>query len=178
MGKLTNLNPAPTDAYLPANPTLIEFGVDSINFIDFRLQPVSPATPANDFDVRILASQGIGQNGRGRLDVQADLFNVISKLSLSGGAQIARLLMANLSIDLPSISAGAVHHINVTVGGALAGDVAFFVPTVDLYNGLSHFNIQAVVISTSTIRLYFHNLYSAAVDVANFPAKLLIIGFG
>jgi hypothetical protein len=112
------------------------------------------------------------------LDVQADLFNVISKLSLSGGAQIARLLMANLSIDLPSIPAGAVHHINVTVVGALAGDVAFFVPTVDLYNGLSHFNIQAVVISTSTIRLYFHNLYSAAVDVAVFSAKLLIIGFG
>ena len=178
MGKLTNLNPASVQEYLPANPTSIEFGLANVNFIDFHLTPPTGIDPSTvDFDARMIVTEGIGQNGRAKVALQASLFNIIGKFSVGGGAQIARLLMADLLIDLPSIAPGAVHHIDVDIAGVVTGDIAFFVPTTDLYNGLWCFNIQSVVIGASKTRLYFQNLYSAALNIVSFPGKLLVIGF-
>jgi hypothetical protein len=179
MGKLTNLNDLSTQ-YLPLNPTALEFGHGDVNLLDFHVKS-SPASL--DFDGRFIASEGIGQNGKCNLALQVGLFSLLCKVAISGtlqvngGVQLARLLVNTTYIDLPSIPAGGIYDIYMSVPGALVGDIAFFVPTAELYNGLWTVQIQAAITNNNTARVYFHNLYNAAVDIAPFAGKLLVLGF-
>jgi hypothetical protein len=175
MGKLTNLNPpTPNPQYLPENPIQIEFRKSSSNFIDFH---VDPSDESIDFDARCIVFNGQNQNGKATVSWQASLFQILGNLQLGTGASLARILSGTATVDLPSIAAGSRAHVEIAVAGSQVGDLAFFVPTVDLYNGLWCFNIQAVVITNGVVRVYFHNLFSTALDIAAFPARLLVIGF-
>jgi hypothetical protein len=175
MGKLTNLNDLSAQ-YLPVNPIVLEFGHGDVNVIDFHVKPSSPGI---DYDVRFLASNGVSQNGQGTLALQAKLFNLLCSVAIGGGgAQIARLLMVPTFFDLPSIAPGGIYDVYISVPGAQIGDVALFCPTADLYNGLWAMNIQASITNTNVARLYFHNLFTASVDVAPFSGKLIVLGFG
>jgi len=160
--------------YLPKNPTVIEWGWGDFNILDFH---VSPSPPTLDFDARIIASGGTGQNGKCNLSLQAAFFSVIANFGINGGASIVRLLMAQTYIDLPSIAAGGIYDIYMSIPGALPGDIAFFLPTVELYNGLWTIHIQAAITANNVARVYFRNAYNTAVDIAPFSGKLLVIGF-
>jgi hypothetical protein len=159
---------------LPKNPTSIEFGHAQVNVVDFH---AGTGSTTIDFDVRILASNGISQNGRGNLSIQAALFSLIANLSINGGVQIARFLMGATYIDLPPISAGGVYDIYMNIPGAVPGDIAFFLPTVDLYNGLWTFHIQAAITANNVARIYFKNGFTSSLDISAFSGKLLVIGF-
>jgi hypothetical protein len=179
MGKLTNLNDFSTQ-YLPLNPRGLKFGHDEFNVIDFH---VKQSPPSINYDGRIIASEGIGQNGKCNLAIQVGLLSLLCNVAISGtlqangGAKLARLLVAPTYIDLPSIPAGGIYDIYMSVPGVLVGDLAFFVPTAELYNGLWTVQIQAAITNNNTARVYFHNLYPSAVDIAPFAGKLLVLGF-
>jgi hypothetical protein len=159
---------------LPKNPTSIEFGHAEVNVVDFH---AGSGSATIDFDVRILASNGISQNGRGNLSIQAALFSLISNLSINGGVQIARFLMAATYIDLPPISAGGVYDIYMSIPGAIPGDIAWFLPTTNLYNGLWTFHIQAAITANNVAQIYFKNGFTSSLDISAFSGKLLVIGF-
>ncbi len=160
--------------YLLKNPPGIEFSREGVNVLDFH---VEPSPPSIDFDVRIAARDGTGQNGGGTLSLQAGFLNLLTKVGINGGAQIQRLLVVPTYVDLPPIAAGGIYDIYMSVTGAQVGDVAVFFPTAELYNGLWAFHIQAAVTNNNVARIYFHNLYNTSLDIGGFSGKLLIIGF-
>lgn len=165
------LNPHPQ--YLPNRPTGIEFALDNANYIDFH---VNPSPVSLDFDARIIASLGTGQNGQARVQLQAGLFNVVANFSINGGAQIARFLSLTTTIDMPSTNAGAVGQINQNIPGAVMGDLALFTP-LTMPTNLPFFNIQSVVSAAGVATLYFHNLSTSAIDLPSFSGRLLVLGF-
>lgn len=204
MGKLTNLNPPPAIAdadvpenitrdqeavalvaaheqksaphvgHMPINPLHIELGQGLQNILDFH-----GGTSPVDFDVRIVSSGGIGQNGRGNLSLQAAEINLIGSivLSLNGGAKLKRSLMGQFQINPPSVAAGGVIDIALSFPGVVAGDVAIFSPVSNPYNGLWTFNVSAYCVQNAVI-LFFHNAYTvAAVDLPEFTAKIVVFGF-
>jgi hypothetical protein len=164
----------PHSQYLTKNPTSMEWGHAEVNVMDFH---GGTGSPTIDFDVRILASNGISQNGKGHLSIQAALFSLISNLSINGGVQIARFLMAATYIDLPPISAGGVYDIYMSIPGAIPGDIAWFLPTTNLYNGLWAFHIQAAITANNVAQIYFKNGFTSSLDISAFSGKLLVIGF-
>jgi hypothetical protein len=98
-------------------------------------------------------------------------------VSLNGGSQLARLLQTQTYIDLPPIAPQGIYDIFISVPGALVGDVVYFCPLADLYNGLWTFNINAAVTAASVVRIYFHNLYNNSLDVGAFSAKVVVMAF-
>jgi hypothetical protein len=174
---VASANPHPQ--YLAVNPPSIEMGIANVNFLDFHLTPPPGVDPSTvDFDARLIVSEGIGQNGKAKVALQASVFDVLARVSVNTGSQLSRLLSTSVTLDLPSISSGARSHLDVTLAGAQPGDVAFFLPTTDLNtSGLWCFNIQSVVVTTGSVRIYFHNLFSTALDIAPFSGRLLVIGF-
>jgi hypothetical protein len=162
-------NPHPQ--YLLKTFTGVDFGLGDYNVVDFHVNP-SPSTL--DFDARIIASGGLGVNGQCTLSVQAALLNLFCKLSIGGGAQVARLLVSSTYIDLPAIAAGGIYDIYMSIPGAQIGDIAFFVPTTELYNGLWVMHIQAAVTNNNVARIYFRNGHNSTVDAfALFLRKLV-----
>lgn len=161
----------PHSEYLSKHPTGIEFGANTVNIIDFH------TGQALDFDARFIAIGGDSNQAGANVALQANLFTLVSKFNFHEGATLSRIFMASTYIDLPSIGSQSVYDIFISIPGAVLGDLAFFVPTTDLFNGLWPFNIQAAVTNSNIARIYFHNLYGAAVDVPAFPAKLIVIGF-
>ena len=168
------LSEDPHAQYLPRKPKGIEFELNDANYLDFHVTP-SPRTI--DFDARLICSEGISQNGKATLALQAGLFNIIAKLSLNDGPALGRLLTTTTTIDLPLIASGGVVEINRNIsGGAAVGDIAFFVPT-EMPLGLAFINIQAIISSVGVAKIYFHNFSSSALDISAFSGRLLVFGF-
>ena len=158
---------------MPINPTHVEFGLAPQNIIDFH-----GGTQMVDFDVRVMVSGGIGQTGRGDISVQANNFSLVggTSLSLNGGAAIKRLLMADFIINPPSVPAGGVADISLSLPGTVGGDAIIFTPVSNPYNGLWTFNVKAFA-ATNVVLVFFHNVYSTALDLPPFTAKVVALGF-
>lgn len=174
----------PHQQYLLKYFTGLEFGLAEYNVIDFHANanPIPskdfllPDSTPVDFDVRLIASLGSGQNGQGTLAVQAALLNLLCKFCISGGAQVARLLASPISVDLPAVAAGGLYELSVNLSGAQVGDMAIFTPT-QMPSGLAMFKIMAAVTSPGVARLYFHNLSNTSLDLPTFAGRLLVLGF-
>jgi len=158
-------------AYLLKNPTELEFGQAEFNNIDFNTGPIK-----TDFAGRIIVSGGGNLNGLAQILFQFALANFNSKVSVNGGAQLSRFLLATTTVDLPGINSGATAEITRSVTNALVGDIVFFVPT-EMPVGLSFLNFQAIISSAGVARVVFRNLSSAALDIVAFSAKILVVGF-
>jgi len=161
----------PHSQYLFANPTAIEFGLDTFNSLDFHT-----GSSLRDFDVRLIGSGGGATNGLGQLLLQAALFNINSKIAINGGAQLSRLLSATTTVDLPPIAAGATFDVSLTIANAVIGDLAFFYPT-QLPINISFFNIRAIINSAGTSLIRFQNLANSTLDIAAFTGRLIVLGF-
>lgn len=166
---------APHSGHLPKNPTGIEFGQALNNIFDFHA-----GTEPVDFDARLVASAGTGQNGRGSLSLQAGRLDLVGGLllSLNGGASLRRVLVGEFSINPPNVAVASVADIDLSLPGAVAGDFVVFTPVTTPYNGLWAFNTTAVCLAANTVKVFFHNAYNAPVDVPQFTARVLVIGFG
>jgi hypothetical protein len=162
--------------YLPVNPVHIEFKPSQFNIIDFNTQQGSNGEQVRDFDGRISASGGGVTNALGFLLFQFAHIQFNSKVSINNGAQLARLLSAVQSIDLPSVGPGTQVSVAIAVAGAVLGDAVLFFPVTVVAN-LTFFSIQAIITAAETVTIYFRNLSSSAIDLPAFSARIVVLGF-
>lgn len=85
-------------------------------------------------------------------------------VQLGDGSVVSYIKKAAVSVDLPSISAGAVSESTVTVSGAAAGDAVIANPPANLAAGLAV--VGAYVSAANTVKLRVLNSTGAPIDEA------------
>lgn len=136
---------------------------DSVNLlIDGFLLGVNQAPPANaENRSRMVVVQG-GTGTRDRLywvRREADGSYYLAEVA---EGPIRRTLTAAVTVDPPSLGAGAIAEFNVTVSGAEPGDVAIAgFSSV----GTNPFQITANVSASNTVRVLFRNAGSTTIDL-------------
>jgi hypothetical protein len=168
---------APHPGHMASNPTAIEFGLANSNFIDFHV-----GSEIIDFDVRIMATGGVEQNGRGDLSIQASRLDLVGDilLSINGGADLKRLLVGSYAINAPSVPAGTggLWTTYLNLPGAMPGDIAIFCPTSNPSdNGLWAFAVHVCVTAADQVKLFLRNTYPTAVDLPSIEAKVVVLRF-
>ncbi len=83
-------------------------------------------------------------------------------------------ITGSTTFDFPSTSAASASATDVTVTGALVGDMVIVKPTT---SGSAVGKVIGVVVSTNTVRLSFYNETNAAVDPPSATYNILVIPF-
>jgi len=78
------------------------------------------------------------------------------------GVQGGWFEVGTITVDPPSIAAGATANVDITVSGAAVGDVIFVMPPSDLEGDLKV--LGASVVAANTVRIGLKNEGSVAVD--------------
>lgn len=100
-------------------------------------------------------------------------------LPTEADARYFRGISATFTVDPPSIAAGSLHKVFFTVNGANVGDfcAASFVGINLFEKAAWPFVIAAVVEASNTIGFYLRNDHSAAIDLAAFQVRILVVNF-
>jgi hypothetical protein len=95
-------------------------------------------------------------------------------LNIGSGSDVTKITKAVVSIDPPSIAAGAVADVAVTVTGAVVGDsVVVNPPTAGLTAGL--LVCQARVSAANTVTVRLHNASAGVIDEAAANWAVLVV---
>lgn len=104
-----------------------------------------------------------------------DTLPFIQQVSTGSENSIDRFLSVSATLDFPSIAAGAVATLNITVTGAKTGDYVTVSAPATLEAGLT---FCWIVTATDTVTIRLHNTTGAAIDPASAIWKVLIVGVG
>ncbi len=96
-------------------------------------------------------------------------------ITINGGAECKKMLMATAALDFPSVAAGASQALTVTVTGAAANDVVSLgLPTNGFNIGLM---IKGYVSAADTVTVLAQNYTAAPIDPGNLSIRVLVQGF-
>lgn len=104
----------------------------------------------------------------------SDALQFTQAVNTGSSNKIARFLTATATLDFPSIAAGAIGSLNITVTGAVAGDSAILSAPAALEAGLTF----SWLVTTNTVTIRLHNTTGAAIDPISASWKALVIGLG
>lgn len=103
----------------------------------------------------------------------SDALPFVQQVSTGSSNNFARVLTATATLDFPSISAGAVAVLTITVTGAIAGDFVTLAPPAALAAGLM---FAGFVSAANTVTVRLHNTTGGAIDPASAVWGALVIG--
>jgi len=103
----------------------------------------------------------------------SDALPYVQQVSTGSSNNVARLLTSTATLDFPSISAGAVDVLTITVTGAAVGDFVTLAPPAALSAGLM---FAGFVSAADTVTVRLHNTTGGAIDPASAVWGALVLG--
>jgi hypothetical protein len=106
-----------------------------------------------------------------------DTFALIGlPLQINGSAVVTKILFLSAIISLPSIAAGSLFQVDVTMTGVNIGHFVVATPTSNpVTNGLWTFYFHAQVLSANKVSLFFKNDWTGALDLPDFWIRIMYV---
>ena len=107
-------------------------------------------------------------------DLSKSIPHILEQLVLTAG--IKGVSVYTKAVDFPSIAAGAIGSVDVTVTGVALGDIVLFVGPADFSDWSGDIDVvSASVTATNTVRVVARNSTGGAIDASIEDATFIVL---